>query len=334
MFPFSERPDDERQLVRYLLGQLPEEEAERIDESSIADDDVAWRLRAVEDDLVDAYVTGNLDGDTRERFEAHYLASPKRREKVRFAAGLLGAVDRAVASEDGGAGRQAAPEARESARAASRGWTISRATASWRFVAVAALVLVGCAALLLQGARLRRGLNQARTESAELTRRMTDLERQLQNQRAANVDVAAELDRTRSALEAAARLPAGRGANPADRRSPSLAPIAVVLFPQTRTAGPVATLAAPRGVDRVRLELRLESKDFPRYRVGLRDPATNQIVWRSAEITARASDNASFVPVAIPGTLLKPQHYALELTGIDAIAPDEVVGSYAFQIIR
>jgi hypothetical protein len=50
--PQSGRHD--RQLVRYLLGLLPEKDTERFDEECVVDDDVAERLRVVEDDLVDA----------------------------------------------------------------------------------------------------------------------------------------------------------------------------------------------------------------------------------------------------------------------------------------
>src|SRR5262249_25227269 len=81
-------------LQDYLLGLLPEEEVERLDEESIADDDVAARLSAVEDDLVDAYITETLDQSTRARFETVYLMSPRRRDKVKFARRFLAAVDR------------------------------------------------------------------------------------------------------------------------------------------------------------------------------------------------------------------------------------------------
>ena len=57
----------EQQLVRYLLGLLPEEEAERLDEQSVVADEFAARLQCVENDLVDAYVSGTLEGDIRER---------------------------------------------------------------------------------------------------------------------------------------------------------------------------------------------------------------------------------------------------------------------------
>src|SRR5262245_13052934 len=84
-------PGDKR-LVRYLLGLLPDAETERLDEASIVDDDVAARLRVVEDDLVDAYVVGTLDQTTLEIFEWYYLASPRRRQRVAAAQRLLHAV--------------------------------------------------------------------------------------------------------------------------------------------------------------------------------------------------------------------------------------------------
>src|SRR5262249_31757326 len=76
------------QLIRYLVGALSEDETNRLDELSVVDDELAGRLRALEDDLVDAYASGTLKGETLERFETFYLASPQRRAKAEFARGL------------------------------------------------------------------------------------------------------------------------------------------------------------------------------------------------------------------------------------------------------
>src|SRR5688572_20795084 len=81
-------------LVSYLLGLLTDEDAERLDEMSIADDDVALDLRVVENDLVDAYVRGAMTGDTRQQFELAYLSSPHRSRKVRFAEAFRAVTDR------------------------------------------------------------------------------------------------------------------------------------------------------------------------------------------------------------------------------------------------
>ena len=80
---FQETTYDDRALTRYLLGQLAGEEADRLDELAIVDDEVAWRVREIENDLVDAYVRRMLDdtknygeletGGTRLAFAANEL---------------------------------------------------------------------------------------------------------------------------------------------------------------------------------------------------------------------------------------------------------------------
>ena len=96
--PTDRYPQDERleRLEDYLLGLLPEAEAEQLDELSITDEEFAWQLRAAEDDLVDAYVRDSLPATTRARFEEYYLASPRHRERVTFARSLARTADRAV----------------------------------------------------------------------------------------------------------------------------------------------------------------------------------------------------------------------------------------------
>src|SRR5262245_12113371 len=76
---------NDQTITQYLLGALPATEAERLDELSFTDEDFAATLKAAENDLVDAYVQGELTGDALAQFESYYLASPRRREKVRFA---------------------------------------------------------------------------------------------------------------------------------------------------------------------------------------------------------------------------------------------------------
>jgi hypothetical protein len=76
---------DDDQLVRYLIGSLDEQDAERFDELSVSDDEFAGRLRTVENDLIDAHARGELSAEMRAGFEAHYLSRPGRMERLRFA---------------------------------------------------------------------------------------------------------------------------------------------------------------------------------------------------------------------------------------------------------
>jgi hypothetical protein len=289
----------DQQLVRYLLGLVPPDEADRIDELSVVDDDIAARLRIVEDDLVDAYVRGVLSGDTLARFESHYLSSPLRRERVRFARSFVPAVDRAPRAPGAGL-RSLQPR-----------WVPALAAA-------AAVLLLVCVGLVLQSVRLGRGLTVAESGRTALDRRTRELEQQLDNLRKANQAAAGELARARES-------------SPAVRQD---APrIALVLLPQFRGLGPVPTLAVPAGAARIGFELRLESRDYSRYQVGLRDPAANTTIWRSVWSAAQSSPDGASVVIDLPSALLKPQHYTFELSGRGPAGGAAVVGSYTFEIV-
>jgi hypothetical protein len=298
------KPGQADELVQYLLGVLPPEDTERLDEASIVDDDIAARLRRVEDDLVDSYVRGQLSGDTLAQFESHYLASRHRRERVEFARKFLRAVDK-VDTE----ATPAAPDV-----PAKPG--VSKIVATLAIAATLSLVAGG--ALLLQTVRLGRGLRVAQSDRVAVDQRARDLEREVGELRAANATITKELARARESAATVVH---------------EAATVALVLFPQTRSIGPVPTLVMPAGTEQLGFELRLESNDFPTYQVGLRDPAVNTVVWRSGWIAPKSSGGQSSVGVGVPARALKPQHYSLDLSGRRPAGGTEVVGSYAFEIV-
>ena len=150
-----------------LLGSIPEEEAGRLDELSIANVEFAERLSAVENDLVDAYVRGELSGESRDRFQSHYLSSPYRREKLKFAESLLALCDRV-------------PEVSRQIEATGRWRWFSPA---WTFAAAACLMLLAGGYLLYDNSRLREQVTRAQLDRETLQQRDRDLQRQIQEQR-------------------------------------------------------------------------------------------------------------------------------------------------------
>jgi anti-sigma factor RsiW len=75
-------------LIRYLLGDLPEEQQVEIEERAFRDQGYLKTMQAVETDLIDEYVRDGLPERDRIRFEARFLASEERRRKVGFAKAL------------------------------------------------------------------------------------------------------------------------------------------------------------------------------------------------------------------------------------------------------
>jgi len=292
---------DNERLVRYLLGLLPVDEAERLDEQSIVDDDVACRLLSVENDLVDAYIRETLEPGHRLRFESHYLKSPIRRRRLMFARRFLAAVDRRPPEA-------VAPAVR---------------TLAWPPVALAATLLLTVGALVVENVNLRTGLSHAAHNSEADSRRAREMSSELDAARASNAQLT-------KALEAAHAASSGSG-RAIDR---SQAATATVLLPQTRSVGQLPTLSlAPAGpVTFVPFDLRLESRDFPRYRAVLKDQDAGRVVWESEELTPRSSTGALVSLVVPTGVLTPPHRYAFELSGVDGSGRGEAVGGYGFQI--
>jgi CHAT domain-containing protein/cytochrome c-type biogenesis protein CcmH/NrfG len=75
-------------LTQYLLGEMPEEEKQQLEEKYFSDDELYDELLAAERDLIDRYVQKELSRAEQERFEQYFLSAPGRRRKLRFAISL------------------------------------------------------------------------------------------------------------------------------------------------------------------------------------------------------------------------------------------------------
>jgi hypothetical protein len=288
MASFGQHGYDDRSVIQYLLGATSGEETDRLDELSITDDEFASRLRSAENDLVDAYAKGELDGETLEQFKSFYLASISRLEKVRFAEALETLTNRSVA----------VPQMHRPPRPA---W---ERVLFWSVAGAAAVLLLVTGYLVQENGRLQREFAQKREHPSAPEQRPQELPKQPDS--------------------ASATIPAE------PRSAPRI--LAFVLSPQTRGTGSLAAISPLPGVDRVVFHLILESDDFPEYRVALKDPASNQIIWRSAGLKAQPNGANRSVSVSLPADLFKPQNYALELTGIPPGREAEFVSTYAFRV--
>src|ERR1044072_3972467 len=153
--------DNEKLISRYLLGELPEEQQVEIEDRAFSDKDYLASITAVENDLIDEYVRGELSAADRQRFESRFLASAERRKRVEFAKALS-----TVVSES------AAPEKNPVRDVPRWAWRVLlyaflsglNPAAQLAFVAAVILLIVGAGWLFIQTQRLRRQVNQLQAE--------------------------------------------------------------------------------------------------------------------------------------------------------------------------
>lgn len=161
------RPDSDDDLVRYLVGDVPADEAERLDERSITDGEFALRLRTLENDLVDRLARGEAHDARLELFARAYARSPYLRDKVRFATAL-----------------HALPSSEPSGlTTAHRRWRPH--ASAWMGLAAAAVLVLALAGYLgLHNARLRREIAALDASRAAGERQNAALQRELERARA------------------------------------------------------------------------------------------------------------------------------------------------------
>jgi hypothetical protein len=312
-------------LLRYLLGALPVDEAEPIEEASIVDEDLAARLNAMECDLVDSYVRGELEGANLAKFQSWYLSSPLRVQKVEAAKAIMVITDAAAeGSPVSKAAEVKPPVETKRAPAASAAPTLSyggRPTAAGsgglRFGMFRAWPMLGFAAALLilivavgfltsRNKRLRNEVAETKKETTELTAKLNE------EHAAANGD-------------------GQKGGAPGSLAHglDNVATVTMFLPSPTRGASTVPTVKVPAGTGLVVLSLGLGSNNEDSYRAQLMDPATQKVLWHSGVL--RPGSDGTYVSVTVPAPMLRSKIYLLQLMHDAGNGSSELLASYPFQ---
>jgi hypothetical protein len=321
-------------MTQYLLGSLPEAEAERLDELSIIDPEFAAALSVAERDLIDSYVHGELEGSALAQFRSHYLASPLRRERVEFAEALQIFVEKnsAAVVESDRTDRNAKHDRVRWFPALSL--FKQRWAWQWSLAAATVLLLIAAGWLGIENLRLRQHALQAEARRTELLQREQALEKEVAAQHTANSDSEQELARLRGERERLdqelAKAKSGGTVEPAR----SEATVALVLAPPLRGTAQIPNVSLRSGTGFVSIQLQLEAADYPAYRIALIDPAGSHTLWRSGDLKARGKSSAKVIGVKFGAALLKRQNYILRVTGIPESGGAEIVSDYAFRVSR
>jgi hypothetical protein len=319
---------DEKLLVSFLLGSLPPGEAERLDELSVSDDGFAAQLTAAENNLVDAYVRGELPADAEERFRSVYLSSTKRREKLAFAETFYSFQQRAdqqsvrqqnLVQQKQAAGPAIARNETQPRTKPGRGWlffTMPHLVPQWGFAGAAVVLLVASAYLATSNRQLRQQADRSEAERALLAQQEQQLQRELESGQKANSGTTTQN-------------PQSSAEKPVDQ----LRIAAFVLAPTLRGAGALPQVSVSADTDLVVLKLELETSEFSRYRVSVVDATTRQALWHSADLKSVTDGDKQAVSFAFRKDLLKQRNYIVQVEGIQGNGDTELITSYPFRAV-
>jgi len=320
--------DNEKLISRYLLGELPEEQQVEIEDRAFSDREYLATITAVENDLIDEYVRGELSADARQRFESRFLASAERRKRVEFAKALRTVVSESIARERKLDQPATVSSWRESLYAFINGLNPAARLA---FVAATILVVVGVAWLFVAMQRLRSQVTQLQAEKQSSRQ---DLQQTLDAERKRNEELNARLNEEKQQREQTDESLRQLTETP-EAKNPAPPPViaSLTLLPGlSRGGGEKPNLDLANDARVVRLNIGIDPEEqYKTFAVELRTLAGRH-VWNRENLAARTRRGTRAVGLTLPATVLKPGEYELRLRGLTDGGGTEDVGFYYFTV--
>jgi hypothetical protein len=333
------------QVTRYLLGQLPEGEMQRLSALLESDENFRQRVRMIEDDLIECFVKGQLQGDDLMRFRRFFLAAPANRERVKIAQGFLDELNVIQADES-----------------TSR-WLTRLIPASWRdawqnlrrphqanaepsrtfrdFIGEAPRVVIqGLALVLIAICLFQLGefawlkYRQVTLQAANQAEQADQIAQQPTPQSSAQPGETFEQLKTAALSPAPTVSPTPAEANTAETRSAGgeLQPASFALRPAARGAEGVLELTVKPQAEEIVFQLELGRDDRASYRVELLAQPDGLRLWQSGTLKAHAKDYGKMLEVKVPAALLRTRAYTLKVYGTNTSGSTEEALNFSFRI--
>ena len=263
----------ENLMLRYLLGDLPEEEQFALEQEYFAEQEKFEQVWALENELIDNYVRGNLSNQERALFEHNYLAFPKHQARVAVARNLVQAADETIVVEPKQAPLKPNPS-----------WW-SNFLASLQLTQLAWGGVTALAVLLGLGGWWYLRPSSVPTE-------------QIAQQQPPNspvplpsIEAPTPLPITSETPKTQLPMPTAQPSQPARPAVPAV--LAFALGGALRNAGNIHRLAIPSGTKQVRMRVNLEDKEHQRYQIKLRTIGGAEGNVKRAGLRGRTRNQAS-----------------------------------------
>jgi hypothetical protein len=327
----KDEADNEKLLIRHLLGNLPEDQRLQIERDFLIDDQRYEQLLALESELFYDHAQNKLSPGEREQFEKQFLSSGRNRNRAVLASALAHKLSEAATGE--ATERNAADQDRRRFGQYLRSSFVA-SKAAMRF-SMAALTIVSFALiwLVIGVVNLRNEFNRFRTQQAV---QEDGLQQQARQERSRadelNIELKRKTDENAALQQELSKMQAQFGGQA--RRDPSV--VSLVLSPSiVRGQAPgMKKLYLPPNAGLLNLRLILKGEiDYKSYQVMLLT-ADGAERWRHMLRAQRTGSGRSLV-LSLPTRILAEGDYELRLKGY---APDgtmeETSDYYYLSVVR
>jgi hypothetical protein len=312
--------------MRYLLGDLSEDEKTRMEQAFFADNAKFEELELAEEDLIDAYVRDSLSPEERRQFQRRLLGSPRLVERVNFARVLAKKVDSSIEAEPVVSPPEPKPK---------RWWVgffTQQPAFGSAFATAVVLLLFGGAILLYGWLQLRSQSAQLASERATLQQRKDELDKQTSEQRSQVEQLRAELQRTQTQQAEDQRrikeLELAQNTKVPDRTTTGTILSFILTTTALRSGSSDNQFKIDAHTSNVELTLPLETNEYSSYNVTIKNVDKGVPIQRSGLKPQRAKSGQQLV-FRIPA---RPGDYTIEVSGRSPSGNLEPVSNFGFRL--
>ncbi len=311
---------EERLIIRYLLGELSEEERYRFEEQYFSRDSSVDLLEAVRDDLIDSYLGGQLPQAERERFEQHFLASPHHAKKLEFTRSLKKLLTDTPPQ----------PAVPSSGRAEQHSW--------WRFpsllldgnfriiaAATAVMLIVTSGYLVFRAVFWHSSDGETQTDLIATDAAAAD---PAPDQPSSIRNDEAEQDKQTETRDAAQEEGPKRVLNDHQPRT-----ITFLLMHAARGQGEAKSLIIPKHVSSVQLLLDQPASAYDSYHASI-GTVEGVEIWSGRLEKLETAKTSRKIKLNVPANRFESQDYILRVLGANSTGESEAVSQYYFRVVK
>lgn len=324
-----EKTNQEDLMVRYLLGELTEEEQEQIEARFLTDNQYFEQLCSVEDALIDDYVQDTLAEDERKKVGTLLLSSPRQAREIDFVRDLIRQIGENPSTE---LKQQSSIPVKRSARLRLL-LELLRIKAPRRRLsfAVTCLLIVSGLSLAVWNLSLLRKIGEMENNQAVLEKRGKELQQQISGQEHEREAAVKELEDERKRREQLEQELSALEESRSPIPMPEIAAIDLNADSFSRNEGELRVVRIHPGLSRLRIRINLDKEsDYKSYSAAI-NTFDGKRIW-SKDRASAGQENPGRIILTVPASNLVNGDYTLTLKGQTEAGDIVDIGDYSFRV--
>jgi hypothetical protein len=316
----KQNPSDDRLLRSYLLGELPEPEADRLEERLLADDELFDLMEALEAELLADCSRGELAPAERERVLRRLASSPQGRERLALAGSLNKVAD--------GVSQQATVVAFRSRP------TPPKAVFQWVAMAAGLLLVAGLSWFQLQTPQMPQKGNSPPVHTSDSQAPEKPTAPPAPEEKRASKSTPQQPERTTEPVTTTEKI-AKKGQ--ASTKRPDLVKAVLALSLTTLRGGEQETqelrLRSDADIAEIQLNDLAGVEEFESFHVAIRNEE-KETIWEKDGLTSRQQDEGPALVLDVPAEQLASGLYEVRVQGTPVEGEPEDLAIQEFRIVR